>query len=367
VVRPYQPLASALRCTAAQRTTLPGKLPLAGLGTTPAPTSHIGTGAKARRTKAAVGNIMSRLISRASAAIVVASLASTACAVNPQVADPDANEDAILRRTGRTSSWSYKGLMPTLDAPTLTVSLTGHTVHVAGLLPIAYTGPLPFYAIAETARTAEGRTRVHLVYPIATVGEGTTPEGLITRNPEPYVYKVCGGDNAHASNDIGSFGGFPFIQYVCGHKDAVDKDNTRIRSGIAFHGPITSMGSESSEYWYLKRGPVSHACNRMLGEHVLELAHLIGFDKNVKVAPPVRVIQEFDTFRGKKIDVDYPATGWSRPDATEAFVFPLWQAVLQRPDGGIEIQFPQWACETSRCDKMPPNAYDAFTGKPLPK
>jgi hypothetical protein len=267
------------------------------------------------------------------------------------------SDEELIRKTGPTSHWSYHGLLPELESPRLTVSLKGHTVHVEGLLPRSFDRRLPFHV--KTEEVAGGRTKVHVVYPIATVDPtGHTPEGLRTRNPEPFVYKVCGGDNFHASNSIGAFGGFPFIQYVCNHRD---KDG-RLRDGIAFHGPITSKNADGTTYWSLLRGPVSHACNRMLGEHVLELAHIIGFDDGDRNVP-TEVIAGFDTFNGKKIDVNYPATGWTRPDREESVVFPIWQAVRQRGDGSVAIDFPRWACETSRCSSMPANGRDPFTGQ----
>ena len=267
------------------------------------------------------------------------------------------DESELLRDTGPTSHWSYRGIMPELESPRLTVSIKGHTVHVAGLLPKSFSGRLPFHARTENA--GGGRTRVHVVYPIATVDpHGTLPDGSPTRNPEPFDYNVCGGDNFHSTNAIGAFGGFPFVEYVCGH---TDRDG-RVRDGVAFHGPITSRDVSGSSYWALKRGPVSHACNRMLGEHVLEMAHVIGFDRGAR-GTPTQVIADFDTLQGKVIDVDYPATGWTRPKAADSVVFPIWQAVNQRADGSIALDFPQWACETSRCPSMPPNARDPFTGR----
>lgn len=288
---------------------------------------------------------------------IVAAVAMAGCAASDPVEEEavDQSEDELLKKTGPTSNWSYRGLMPTLEAPTLTVSLKGHTVHVSGLLPASFTGRLPFYARSEAAGN---RTRVHLVYPIATVDPGgVLPNGVRTRNPEPFSYSVCGGDNFHATNSIGSFGGFPFIEYVCNHTD----QDGRVRGGIAFHGPITSKAASGATYWSLIRGPVSHACNRMLGEHVLELAHVIGFDRGVR-GTPVNVIAGFDKLQGKVVDVEYAATGWTRPSAAEAVVFPLWQAVKLRADGSTALDFPQWACETSRCASMPPNARDPFTG-----
>jgi hypothetical protein len=293
-------------------------------------------------------------------AVMVASVGCAADATDAADADEGAveqSEDDLLKKTGATSSWSYRGLMPTLESPALTVSLKGHTVHVAGLLPASFTGKLPFYAKTEAVGD---RTRVHLVYPIATVDpNGHLPSGTRTRNPEPFRYEVCGGDNFHATNPTGAFGGFPFIEYVCGHRD----QDGRMRSGIAFHGPITSSTISGAQYWSLTRGPVSHACNRMLGEHVLELAHVIGFDSG-KRGTPVTVVAGFDQLQGKVVDVDYPASGWTRASASESVVFPIWQAVKRRADGSTALDFPQWACETSRCASMPANARDPYTGAP---
>jgi len=291
-------------------------------------------------------------------ALATASLGCAADAADDETDDVEQSEDELLKKTGPTSNWSYRGLMPRLDAPEMTVSLKGHTVHVTGLLPTSFTGRLPFYAKTEPAGS---RTRVHLVYPIATVDpNGRLPNGLPTRNPEPYRYRVCGGDNFHATNSVGAFGGFPFIEYVCNHRDW----DGRVRGGIAFHGPITSKSIGGASYWSLLRGPVSHACNRMLGEHVLELAHVIGFNRGAR-GTPVTVIADFDRLGGKIVDVDYAATGWTRPRAADAVVFPIWQAVKQRADGSSALDFPQWACETSRCPSMPPNARDPYTGAPL--
>ena len=290
---------------------------------------------------------------------VATMLMATGCSVATEDAQPvDHSEGELLKQTGITSSWSYRGMMPALDSPQLTVSLKGHTLHAAGLLPDGFQGDLPFHAKTEAVGA---RTRVHVVYPIATVDlHARLPGGGTTRNPEPFDYQVCGGDNFHASNSIGAFGGFPFIEYVCDHTD----HDGRVRSGIAFHGPITTTQASGASYWSLKRGPVSHACNRMLGEHVLELAHIIGFDRG-KRGTPVKVIAAFDTFQGKVVDVDYAPTGWTRAAASDSVVFPIWQAVRLRDDGTTAVDFPQWACETSRCASMPANTRDPLTGAPL--
>ena len=297
-------------------------------------------------------------ISLISLAVILGSMGSSGCAADTGNEDDsyDSEDQDLLKKTASTSSWSYRGLMPRLDSPELTVSLKGHTVHVAGYLPASFQGQLPFYARTEQVN---GRTKVHVAYPIATVNpNGTLPSGVRTRNPEPFTYKICGGDNHHATNSTGDFGGFPFVEYICGHRDA----DGRVRSGIAFHGPITATNASGANYWSLLRGPVSHACNRMLGEHVLELAHVTGFDKGAQ-GQPVKVIADFDTFNGQPLDVDYASTNWTRP--ANGYVFPIWQAVKLRADGSTQLDFPQWACETSRCASMPPNARDPYTGNAI--
>lgn len=284
-------------------------------------------------------------------------LSSVGCTVHEDDVAGSQGDD-LLKKTGPTSSWSYQGLLPRLDAPQMVVSLTGHTLHVTGLVPQGGPDRLPFYAKTEPDGD---RTRVHLVYPIATVDpNGVLDDGTHTRNPEPFDYSVCGGDNFHATNEFGAFGGFPFIEYVCWHRDA----DGRVRGGIAMHGPITGRNADGATYWSLMRGPVSHACNRMLGEHVLEVAHVIGFDKGAR-GIPVKVIAGFDYLGDKILDVDYPATNWKRPNPDDATIFPIWQAVKIGPDGSTQLDFPQWACETSRCPSMPANARDPYTGEPI--
>ena len=291
------------------------------------------------------------------AALLALALVGTAgCAADTsEDEDVETDSDDLLKKTALTSSWSYRGIMPELESPRITVSLKGHTAHVQGFLPRDVSASsLPFHA--KTEEDASGRIIVHAVYPIATVNShSVTTGGLPARNPEPFDYEMCGGDMHHASNGVGAFGGFPFMEYICRHKD----HDGRIRGGIAFHGPITAQDISGANYWYLQRGPVSHACNRMLGEHVLELAHVTGFDRG-KRGFKVKVIAGFDTFQGRTLDVDYPATGWTRP--TDAVVFPIWQAVTRRPDGSTQLDMPQWACETSRCPSMPANTRDPHTG-----
>jgi hypothetical protein len=272
-------------------------------------------------------------------------------------------EDELLRKTSETGVWAYRGLLPRLDDAAVTVSLAGHTARVTGLLPTSFAGTLPFYAVREPDSVQPARTRVTVVYPIATGNPSSlTEEGLPVRNVEAGTYATCAGTMSATTTEKASFGGFPFVEYVCKHREA----DGRVRTGIAFHGPITAASHEAGVYWSLLRGPVSHGCNRMLGEHVLELARLIGFDAGAR-GTPVTVVAGFDAFHGRAVDVDYPATGFTRPNAARSFVFPTWQAVSAKSNGSLTVDYPQWACEVSRCASMPPHRTDPATGgvKPL--
>lgn len=207
-------------------------------------------------------------------------------------------------RKGAAEQWVYNGTMPHLDSPSITVSLTAHTARVTGYVPAGWNKPLPYYA---DTMEENGRTKVAVVYPIAT-GASVNSQGTSYRidRASPWV----------PTNAKATWGGFPFIPY---------------NQGIAFHGPITAEDGQ----WHLIRGPVSHGCNRMVGEHVVELAHLIGVDMTTKVQTgssvtglnvPVTVIRKPDTWKGQNVDVDYAAErGVARP-TTNVKMFKTWSA-----------------------------------------
>ena len=60
-----------------------------------------------------------------------------------------------------------------------------------------------------------------------------------------------------------TFGNFPYLGYG------------RNANGIGFHGPI----DRNEDMWFLQRGQISHGCNRMAGEHIVELSVLYGCAK----------------------------------------------------------------------------------------
>lgn len=215
----------------------------------------------------------------------------------------DVTEDEL--RKGAAEQWVYNGTLPQLENPAITVSLTAHTARVTGYLPAGWRQPLPYYA---DSLVENGRTKIAVVYPIAT-GSSVNSQGTSyeINRVSPWV----------PTNSKATWGGFPFVPY---------------NRGIAFHGPITAADGE----WKLIRGPVSHGCNRMQGEHITELAHLIGVDMTSTVYRgdpvtgldvPVTVIRKPDTWKGQQVDVDYPAQrGVARPTGNNVKKFPSWSA-----------------------------------------
>lgn len=209
------------------------------------------------------------------------------------------------------AEWFYSGALPALEQPKITVSLRGNTAHLTGLLPVGVTLPqLPHVKVK-----AEGaRTRVDVVYPIATAraGKSNSRPGLYNfYYAKPYRPDGAAFTPAEGQHFV-PWGGFPFVAY---------------NNGIAFHGPITSTDNVAPgnlDVWVLKRGAVSGGCNRMMGEHVVELTHAIGISMRTayranagftpKTPATVSVIADYDTYGDKYIDVDYPTdTGVVRP------------------------------------------------------
>jgi hypothetical protein len=218
-------------------------------------------------------------------------------------------EDPLVAKANE--EWFYNGPMPALEQPTITVSLEGNTARLSGLLPVNAT--LPSLPHVKT-KIENGRTRVDAVYPIATARAGKS-------NSKPGSYKFYyampyrpngAAWTPEEGNHFVTWGGFPFIAY---------------NDGIAFHGPITFTSDKSSDgtsVWLLKRGDVSGGCNRMLGEHVIELTHAIGIDMRKlytanqafvpKSPATVTVLSGYDSYDGKLVDVDYPTdVGVVRP------------------------------------------------------
>jgi hypothetical protein len=243
--------------------------------------------------------------------LVLTSILAAGCAADPDDASTEGgSEDDLVAKADE--HWFYSGPLPALKEAKVIASLEGNTAHVIGYLPpgAAELPPLPHVK----TRVENGRTRVDIVYPIATAAPPKTNSrpgtysfyGAKPYRPDGIAYTVSQG------NHFVPWGGFPFLGY---------------NDGIAFHGPITSQDNKLSpdmSVWYLKRGDVSSGCNRMMGEHVTELAHVLGinmrkvYTANQMYENPTtakaQVISGYDTFDGKFIDVDYATdVGVTRP------------------------------------------------------
>ncbi|MFO0743133.1 MAG: hypothetical protein U0270_45090 [Labilithrix sp.] len=256
-----------------------------------------------------------KTMSRRLAALALAlGFAAVACASEQEGehGDENATDEGALSSTGHGSDeWFYGGPLPQLENPSITASILGHTTHVTGLLPRGATIPaLPHVKTKQVG----ARTQVDVVYPIATAMPGKDNSSSRTYSfYEAKPYRPDG--NAYTpslGNHFVTWGGFPFLAY---------------NEGIAFHGPITDQAAEGGgmNVWALKRGRVSSGCNRMMGEHVVELANIIGIDMHKLYKPgssykptttaTVKVLaDEYDQYEGKYIDVDYPTdAGVTRP------------------------------------------------------
>lgn len=242
-------------------------------------------------------------------------------------ADDDVTaDDDNLTAGGNSDRWVYNGTLPHLDNPSIVMSRQAHTARITGFLPASYNAAnLPFYA-KDHARQVGGRTKIDIVYPVATGSSFNLPRGNYTTE------RVW----PRRTDSSAPWGGFPFISYV----------NPALSSsvGVAFHGPITSSDGE----WELIRGPVSHGCNRMQGEHVVELAHLIGVDMTSRtwggntnagnIDVPVKVlVGEPDVYEGKGVDVAYKARAGVVLPKQNVEMFRTWRSQ----------DFPQWVCRVT--------------------
>ena len=273
---------------------------------------------------------MSRL---AALALLTGSVLLGACATDIADDDAAATEDAIVSRKV-DDHWFYGGALPELANPSITASMTGHTARVTGYLPA--NTELPALPHVKTMPEG-GRLRVDIVYPIATAKPGKSnsrPGTYSFQHAKPYRPNGAAFTQSEGWHDV-PWGGFPFLAY---------------NDGIAFHGPITDKDNEAPGelgVWYLRRGQVSAGCNRMMGEHVVELAHVLGismqrvYAANTSIRPTttakVNIIADYDTYDGKYIDVDYPTdSGARRPasvhGADKVVMFGSWVAT-EMPNG----------------------------------
>lgn len=314
-------------------------------------------------------------------AILLCSLGAFGCAAPVGVDEGSASaEDDLAAKADQ--HWFYGGAIPALEEPKITVSLKGHTARLTGFLPAAETLPdLPHVKVMIEG----GRTRIDAVYPIATARSGKTnaaPGEYAFQLAKPYRPDGSAFTPVEGVHYV-PWGGFPFLAYD---------------DGIALHGPITSTANPGGDLsvWVLKRGEVSGGCNRMMGEHVVELAHAIGVNMrkvylpNVGFVPKspaaVEVIADYDSYDGKLVDVDYPTdVGVVRPGKVvgdaNVVMFGSWVA-SQLPSGadlppnmkwqgGVAGQYyvfadhvlPNVVCSASKADLPKLRTYVSHSGE----
>lgn len=191
-------------------------------------------------------------------------------------------------------------------------------------------------AVSETTVVDWPPNTVMLVYPIAIARRSAgynSPAG----NRQLY-YQAREAPN----NDKGPFAGFPFLKF----------SNT---SGHAIHGPITRNPSA----WRVIRGEESHGCIRMQGEHVVELAVLVGCAKDPRrggcPSPsvggadrvPVTVMEDFDHVPSPDARVRPGSVGswdeiyeqWRIVDVDYPRTYPVPDRLIETVDGKTAYEF----------------------------
>lgn len=284
------------------------------------------------------------LLRRQFLALVLCGSAVSAGCESENPATYETMEDDL--KAGGNPKWIYNGPLPALQNVAITVSLKGHTARVSGDLPANFAGKLPWYVKSDVVA---GKTRLTVVYPVAT--------GATASSNGPGAYQTIFGIAYVPTTDKAAWGGFPFLKYHASR-------------GLALHGPITAKDGE----WKLLRGPVSHGCNRMQGEHVVELAHLLGMNMSLPhkssekftIGVKINVIPDYDLWAGKYVDVDYPAQSTvKRPPADKTTVFPTWKS-QDLPQVVCAWNPTLWstvaAVNATHCKYAGTNKFDAITG-----
>jgi hypothetical protein len=119
---------------------------------------------------------------------------------------------------------------------------------------------VPKGEITKTTIVALPENSVMIVYPVSIAAPGF--------NTLAGQWIIDDKVREQPSKPSSSFGKFPFLLFTG-------------RNEHAFHGPITP--NSTGNMWRVKRGAVSRGCHRMQGEHVVELAVLLGCGKDPRV------------------------------------------------------------------------------------
>lgn len=155
--------------------------------------------------------------------------------------------------------------------------------------PSTFRAANPAGEVIKTEVVSLPPSTVMIVYPVSIAKEGY--------NTAAGTWRLHFKSRGVSNTSVGNFGLFPFLRYT--------------NRGHAFHGPIE--GDRSTDMWTLSRGKVSSGCQRMDGEHIVELSVLLGCPARGNAArcsfanEIVTVIEEFDHVPDP--DLSYHDTG----------------------------------------------------------
>lgn len=283
------------------------------------------------------------------ASVLLAALVVACSAAEADDDDASGNADAI-EKSGESPPWIYEGPLPTLVEPSLVVSIAGHTLRVSGTLPEGFdVETLPWYALRST--TPEGQQKISVVYPVAT---GRMIKGQWNNVPGHYDHLNVRPYRPKDPDQSGKehWGGFPFLNY---------HDARR----FALHGPIDFAtdadvdGDGANDVdWRLVRGRVSAGCQRMQGEHVLELTRMLGFDMSYAHSTRENVPDKKNGVEGKFLPISLdvlaepaldtiPDPG-GEGDAVLDVAYPKHPSVDALPEGKRSFVAPTWDANEMR-------------------
>lgn len=291
---------------------------------------------------------------------IVASALVVACAADrsdEEGQDVENGDDAILK-TSESPPWLYEGPLPALSNPSIVVSLVGHTLRITGTLPVGFDeNALPWYVVPMPRTASDKATRISVVYPAAT---GKMVDGAWNNVPGHYdhlnvrPYRPKDADQS----DKEHWGGFPFLNY---------HDARR----FAFHGPIdfatdgdVTGDGQPDDDWRLVRGRISKGCQRMQGEHVTELTHMLGFDMRYAHSTKENGPDKKNAVEGKYISISldvladgvYDALPGSEGDVVLDVDFPKHETVDAIPAGKKPFVAKTWDANEMRawsCGVLP--------------
>lgn len=229
----------------------------------------------------------------------------------------------------------YGGPLPALERPSLVVSARTFSVRITGLLPFGWKSALPYYTYTHL-RTENGKSRISVVYPAL-----ANPACLAARR---YGSIVIHPAVARASTrDEATWADFPYLEFA---------------EGKALHGPLPHMIGRG----LLARGSDTQGCIRLLGEHLVELAHLAGLHGTapVELRVPLVVLDDFDRIDRRLVDLDFPASGGVKaPPPDRTLLLRTWDPA----------RLPRWVCRLragrgrNPCTANPENTIDPLTGQ----